>query len=222
MLDKAGEIKIICKDTDKARVKTLLIENMASLYAKSSCIEYKKGAIDEASNKVRVVVEKEICVVSETDDGLKADILDIQSGCFSLADEILGENSYTDEYGISEETTYRYALSELVKAYPEITLEGNITISSHYTPSVFARYHAKNGVLVETYCLLCTCCGKLFTPEEGFWFEEGDEEILDVEGAIGICSRECAQNLIADPDLDDYGIIEDYEDEIKEKLETEG
>jgi hypothetical protein len=150
MLDKAGEIKIICKDTDKARVKTLLIENMASLYAKSSCIEYKKGAIDEASNKVRAVVEKEICVVSETDDGLKADILDIQSGCFSLADEILGENSYTDEYGISEETTYRYALSELVKAYPEIT--GLLTENENEKPILYTctNYEKRGNKWIET------------------------------------------------------------------------
>ena len=106
MLDKAGEIKIICTDADKADVKALLIENMATLYADSSCIEYKKGATDEASNKVRAVIEEEICVVSETDDGLKADIVDIQSGCFTLADKILGKNSYTHEYGYSKETTY--------------------------------------------------------------------------------------------------------------------
>ena len=56
-------------------------------------------------------------------------------------------------------------------------------------------------------------------PSEGFWYEEGADEYLEQEGSIGICSRECAQKLLEDPDLDDFGLIEEYEEEIAAMLE---
>ena len=84
MLDQCGVIDIVCEAKDKAGITAKLIDAMAALYANSCCLGYGARETEAHNETVRRLTAKDICVVTETADGLHADLIDIQSGCFSL------------------------------------------------------------------------------------------------------------------------------------------
>ncbi len=219
MLDLGGMLSIKCKAEDKESISALLIDRMAFLYANSCCLGYGEDESEEHNQKVRDYVSDEICVIEETEDGIFAEIIDIQSGCECLVWELNEENSYMDEFEYNETLTYKYAFDKVFEAFPYIDMEAGLTISYHYSGSRFEIYHTENGNLIREFALQCAGCGDLFVPDKGFWYSEDWAGALEQEGTVGLCSRECAEKLLDEPDSDDYGIIDEYEDEIRAKLE---
>lgn len=106
----------------------------------------------------------------------------------------------------------------MFKAYPYIDMSRYMRISYHFSGDRYEMYSTENGEFVCQGAAMCACCEKIFLPAEGFWTEEDEPESLDVEGIMGICSRECALLLINDPETDDFCLLDDYGDEIREKL----
>lgn len=218
MLDSAGYIKIACEKSQQEDIERALIGKMAALYAASCGLWYSDEDHPKdtpyTDEQIQEYVAQEICEITHNESGLTAEIMDIQEGCFSLADEFLGECSYYDGFECDDKTTYSYALSSLLENFPDISISAEIMISYHYTGDRYELYRTEKGTLIQIPALCCTCCEKIFDPAEGVYPAKGDiPDFLDVEGAFGICSLQCARKLSEDPSLDDYGVLDDMDED---------
>lgn len=218
MLDSAGYIKIACEESQQEDITKALIDKMAALYAASCDLWYSDDSHPEdvpyTNEQIQEYVAQEICEITRNEDGLIAEIMDIQSGCFCLADEFLGENSYYDRFECDDKTTYAYALSSLLERFPDISIAAEITISYHYTGDRYELYRTEKETLIRTPALCCTCCEKIFDPANGVYpTKESVMDFLEDEGAFGICSLQCARKLSEDPSLDDYDVLDDMDED---------
>lgn len=218
MLDSAGYIKIACEKSQQEDIERALIDKIAALYAASCDLRYSdKDHLKDTpytSDQIREFAAQKICEIIRNEGGLTAEIIDIQSGCFCLADEFLGKNSYCDRFECDDKTTYSYALSSLLESFPDISIAAEITISYHYTGDRYELYRTEKGTLIRTPALCCTCCEKIFDPAEGVYpAKESVMDFLEDESAFGICSLQCARKLSEDPSLDDYGVLDDMDED---------
>ncbi len=208
MLDQAGFVQITCSEDQKEKIAKALVKGMATLYA-CSC-----GC--EATERVEKYVSMEICPVWKTPDGIYAELIDIQSGCFCLARDFLGENSYYNAFEYDVDTTYEHVLLSLFNRYPDVSLHAEIRISYPHSCDRYELYYTENGRLVCQPAARCTCCGKLFDLKAGVYPYKDLEKIgeyLDSEGIDGICSVACAKKLAADPSCDEFDMLEMIEDD---------
>jgi len=214
-----GRVEITCRDGEKSAIRKFFIDIIADLYANSCDIGYGDGRSETHNEMVRNTVEQTICVITETETGLRAYIDDIESGCLSMVYRITGKEEYWNSFETTDELTFNHAFRRLIEAFPTITFEAALTITYFDDVDRFELYHTENGKLVREYGLFCGCCGKIFTPENAFWYPDPEDTLAHIatEGPISLCSSECAREVIFHKEKDRYGLMEYNSREIRRK-----
>lgn len=145
MLGQCGTLYFTCSPQEKDALATHIIKSFAKMYAGSCGINYSKR-----QKKIDSIAKKELCEITPAGDGLLVKLMDIQEACFTLADSILEESNYYNEFESSNELSFKYAINSIFSQYPHIKIVGSITISYPYSESRAEAYKTIDGKLICT------------------------------------------------------------------------